>query len=315
MLRVVYVAGWLRSGSTLLCQSLGSAPDTVSLGEVSGVWRAAALNHPCSCGEAITSCSIWGPALDHVRETTGISMRDLDTVAALATKVLRTRDSARLRRLSAGRPDAIPEGVRRYVTLTGALLNGAARAAGVSTVVDSSKLPPGFLTLRLRPDIEVDVVHLVRDPRAVVNSERKRWPQPAVAAALLPPIRSTTRSALYWSAANLAVQHYATAASSYRVLRYEDFTASPDACLSRLCSDLRLPEPLQSVERGTRSAGHLAVGNPSRFRAASDRISMDQRWEAELPWTDRVVVAAVSLPVHSWLTSRGRRRGGQVVRA
>lgn len=311
MLRVVYIAGWLRSGTTLVCQSLGSVPGAVALGEVSGVWAAASRNEPCSCGFAIKTCPVWGPALDSVRVECGVGASDLDSVAALATHVLRTRDSHRLRRL--GRYDSgadRPSSVRRYVELTGTLLRGAARAAGVSTVVDSSKLPPGFLTLGLDPGIKVDVVHLIRDPRAVVNSERRTATRTDVDPALLPPVRSALKSALLWSAANLAVRLHGSAAASYRVLRYEDFAAAPDANLSALCIQLGLARPVRSIGQGTGGLGHLAVGNPSRFHGSAQPITEDRAWEGQLPWAERALVTAVSRPVHSLLTISGHGGDG-----
>ncbi|MDQ3324746.1 MAG: sulfotransferase, partial [Actinomycetota bacterium] len=66
MLQIVYVGGWMRSGTTLLCQALGSSPGALALGEVSGVWRAAELGRSCSCGQSITECAVWGAALDSV---------------------------------------------------------------------------------------------------------------------------------------------------------------------------------------------------------------------------------------------------------
>lgn len=302
MPRVVYVAGWLRSGSTLLCQSLGSVPGTLALGEVSGVWKAAALDQPCSCGDPIRTCAVWGPALAAVRDAFGVAMPDLEAVAALAKRVLRTRDSRRLGLLAAQPRSAWPGPVARYVELTGKLLQGAADAAGVTTLVDSSKLPPGFLALQLHGDIEVDVVHLIRDPRAVVNAERRRDVQPDVDPALVPPVRAAPKSAAYWSAANLAVRSFGRQARSYQVLRYEDFAATPDACLARLSSDLGLGALAESIESGGRRAGHLAVGNPSRFVRASQVIREDRSWQGELPWRDLAVVAVLSRPVYALLT-------------
>ena len=49
--RVVYVLGWYRSGTTLLGNLLGQLPGFVSVGELQALWHA--LSHPeslCGCG-------------------------------------------------------------------------------------------------------------------------------------------------------------------------------------------------------------------------------------------------------------------------
>ncbi|MBA2768251.1 MAG: hypothetical protein H0U35_03825 [Sporichthyaceae bacterium] len=157
------------------------------------------------------------------------------------------------------------------------------------------------MTLRLHPDVRVDVVHLIRDPRAVVNSERRSRARPGVDPALLPPVRPALKSALYWSAANIAIRRYARSAASYRVVCYEDFTATPDACLSLLSTGLGLARP-RLIEQDTGASGHLAVGNPSRFRTSAQAITEDRSWQTQLPWADRALVTALSRPVHFWLT-------------
>ena len=60
---VLYIAGMLRSGSTLLAASLASAPGAVTIGESSMLWNAIEKGKLCTCGQQVTDCPFWHPIL------------------------------------------------------------------------------------------------------------------------------------------------------------------------------------------------------------------------------------------------------------
>ena len=58
--KVLYIAGWGRSGSTILTNLLGQVPGFFSGGELRYLWeRNLAGGHECGCGEAFLDCKIW----------------------------------------------------------------------------------------------------------------------------------------------------------------------------------------------------------------------------------------------------------------
>jgi len=310
-IRVVYIGGWLRSGSTLLCQSLGCFPGAVALGEVAGIWGAAARGEPCSCGRRVTDCEVWSHALACVK-TTCAKNASYSELSDLAARVLRTRHASRLGHLDACQKGAWPADVRRYVTVLGTLLKGVAEVTGAYTLIDSSKLPPGFLTTRLSPAVTVDLVHILRDPRAVANSERKSQLALRRGSELpAPPKRSAAKSAIYWSGFNLTLRWYARYARSYAILDYEDLVNRPRECLTALADHLGLPDSDASLRDGIVHPGHLAVGNPSRFSSPSDGYrGADLSWRTELPLHERVIVTLATLGINRCLKSSLRPRVG-----
>lgn len=50
VIRIIYIAGYDRSGSTVLALLPGQAPGVVSLGEVGGLHRALREERRCMCG-------------------------------------------------------------------------------------------------------------------------------------------------------------------------------------------------------------------------------------------------------------------------
>lgn len=58
--RLLYLAGIGRSGSTLLERLLGEVPGVCSLGEVTHLWRRGVLrNERCGCGTPFLDCPFW----------------------------------------------------------------------------------------------------------------------------------------------------------------------------------------------------------------------------------------------------------------
>ena len=59
-LRVVFIGGQGRSGSTLLERALGQLPDVVSVGETVHLWdRGLRDNELCGCGQPFSACPFW----------------------------------------------------------------------------------------------------------------------------------------------------------------------------------------------------------------------------------------------------------------
>lgn len=304
-MRIVYIAGWLRSGTTLLSRLLGSLSDATAIGELSGVWEAAGRDDLCSCGARVLSCPAWGPAFRAVEEQHGLSLAGFPDFARLTRSVLRTRRMRELRRLRHTAPETWPQDVRTYVGVIGTLLSALSAATGSEILIDSSKLPPGLLTLTLLNDVRVDVVHIVRDPRAVATSERRSL-RTSLAAPGSPPGRSLLRSSVYWSLGNLAVRWAGSAAASCSVVRYEELAADPDATLRRVHRRIGV-DPCHRA--ASLDPGHLAVGNPSRHAKPATEVRPDLAWTKELSRVERALVMTVTLPARVVLRLGARPSG------
>ena len=62
--RVLYIGGEGRSGSTVLATILGSYPDIVTIGEFRLVWQALKRNLLCGCGTPVLACPFWSQVGD-----------------------------------------------------------------------------------------------------------------------------------------------------------------------------------------------------------------------------------------------------------
>ena len=59
-MKVLYIAGVGRSGSTLLERMLGAVPGSVNTGELNAIFsRVASQDQRCGCGEPFSACAFW----------------------------------------------------------------------------------------------------------------------------------------------------------------------------------------------------------------------------------------------------------------
>lgn len=158
VLPVIYIGGYGRSGSTLLDVLLDAQPGILGVGEVTHLFRFAAEQRECSCGQQFVDCPVWGVALGAVMHP---NRRSLMAAEALTRAV-------------EGRRVASTRHVARYAELWDRLLHVAASTTGARVIVDSSKSTRGsqFRARRLGqiPSLFLHNVHLRRDPAGVIVS-------------------------------------------------------------------------------------------------------------------------------------------------
>ena len=305
--RVVYVGSWGRSGSTLCDLLLGRLPGFVSVGELRFLWeRGLELSQRCGCGQPVPDCPFWREVL-----ATAFPDGGAGDVVALWRRV----DG--LRRLPWLAGPWRPAGYRRDVAAFRdvlARLYAAVRAvSGAETVVDSSKYAVYGLLLAGAPGIDLRVLHLVRDSRAVAYSwtRRKRLPEIAEEARYMPR-KGPWRSATWWGIENLALHLLRGAAASSSLLRYEELTADPRAALATALAALGLSSDLGALGEGPIMLGenHTVAGNPMRFQRGAIDVRPDLEWRARIRPSARRLVTGLTWPLLLTYGFRLRAKSG-----
>jgi hypothetical protein len=294
---VLFVAGAARSGSTLLDRAIGMRDGFCSLGELQFIWqRSFGENQLCGCGQPFHDCEFWREVSYAAFDS---APADVDELAALTLKAEVDRKH-RIPSLVLNAPGAMRRALRDYGELIERLYGAILDVAKARVIVDSSKDPRHGLALSRLDCIELHVVHLIRDPRAVAFSWGRRRQRPEIHWQQQEMARQPVRAAAArWTTHNAVVELLCATADRHHRLRYEDFVADPQGAVSQIL------EPYESA--GATVAGspgeimlepsHSVSGNPMRFDSGSLRVKIDDEWRAAMSLRDRVEVTSFTWPL------------------
>ena len=299
MVRVLYIAGSGRSGSTIVDNVLGQVEGLVSVGEVRFLWERGVLaDRLCGCGEPFSTCAFWQPVMASMREraTSPIDAGRMATLLARGTRARHVPWLLRARR----NHSSVSSRLGDLPDVLGALYAAIAERSGARVIVDSSKLPPYGELLRHVPGVDVSYVHLVRDPRATAYSWSRAKPLPARDGGMMQR-QSPSKSAALWTLWNATAEGlWARKRERYLRIRYEDVIAEPRAAFTRMLAlvgeeagDLPFVTD-HGVELRTT---HGVAGNPSRFTTGTVELRADTEWRDRMRARDRVIVHAISWPL------------------
>lgn len=276
-LTYVYLLSAAHSGSTLLACLLGSHSDISSVGEFGSTFNP---DLKCSCGKSFAECCFWNdlrkrasaagfdfqigrPEINLEPSGSGGFFEDLFYYRFHWQWLNRLREV--LYRVGSSLPRRADMAVDKSIWLA----RDICRHEQSHTFVDTGKNPYQIGFLAKRNDIDLKVIALVRDGRAVMNSmiEKEGWaPQQAIDSWL-------------WANRQLNMAVKGLPEDKVFHLRLEKFCEQPDQILKQL---LRFcngddQESLDAYIPGNR---HV-IGNGMRLRF-DGKIKLDAKWLTSL---------------------------------
>jgi hypothetical protein len=320
--RVIYLGGLGRSGSTLLERLLGELPGVCASGEIVHLWRrCVAENERCGCGLEFSACDVWKQVGKEAFG--GWDKVDTGRIGHLKDSVDRTRMIPRLFRRDdqsersglAQRmllPWRLRSDLAEYSGYYQRVYRAMADVSGCSALVDSSKHASLAFCLSGRSDIDLRVIHVVRDSRAVAYSWTTKVARPEASGSgpestgSYMTTYSPAKAAAHWNAQNGALELLARLGTPVLRVRYEDLVQAPEQTLRRAATfagvpagELRVPflheegdEPYAEL-----TTAHTASGNPMRFATGRLPIRGDDRWRSAMPDSQRRMVTALTFPL------------------
>lgn len=298
-MKVLYIAGWGRSGSTILDNILGQVKGVFSLGELRYVWDRGCLeNRLCSCNAPFRNCEVW-------KEIVSRAFGGFDSADAYRMLVLRDRCDHARNLVLGRRMDSGP--FRTYRSALHRLYDAISVVSGAELIVDSSKAPTHGRLLQDLPGLDVHVLHLIRDPRAVAYSWQRKIATGDRAGKYMARF-GPVRASLMWVVMQLAAEKLAgPKPHQYRRLLYEDLVAKPRETLEGIlaAANMRGSQlPLVDERTVTLSPVHGFSGNPSRFKRGAITLQADNEWLENMRPAQRMVVGLITSPL---LTRYGYR--------
>lgn len=298
--KVLFVGGMPRSGSTLFDLMVGQLPGHCDVGELFYMWQAGLLrDQRCACGAEFTACPFWQQigekafgGWDNVSAAEIMELQDqVDTTPRVPQFVLRRFLPTHAARVS------------RYQEIVTRLYEAIAAVTGAEVVVDSTKRPSTALLLARAPRVDLHVVQVVRDPRGVVNSWSKQVPLPENAGARSylkrRPMRQIVRR---YVTVNLMTEALRLLRVPVMRVRYEDLVSQPVEAMQavlRLVGMEPTPEATSFVgpDGLQTGASHAIAGGRVRMQSGTLALRVDEKWRRELPRWKQVVTVAFTWPL------------------
>lgn len=294
MKKIIFIASDVRSGSTLLDNLISNHPAIRSVGEmtqltshlnkgrigVSWDWR-------CTCGSQLDECPVWGAVSRKYEQEYARPLASVDTRPDPKVQAWGYRLKSYLSFFMPG--DKMKKGLTRqayqseflkeYGSELIRILEKFCSVSRCEIVVDSSKTAEYFLCLReaCPPDVELKLIHLVRDGRAVLFSKKKRaekYKEYGLEFKLLPSIRG-------WWFINRQLAAVKALLDPVDVLdvRYEDLCRDLNTEMQRI-SDFAGISFCREMLYLTNMDKHNIGGTSHRLSWSSDTsITLDERWK------------------------------------
>lgn len=277
-MKIAYIVGLGRSGSTLLDLMLNAHSQVCTVGEAKDLWSKAHVKKRirqkprgyfthgsrCTCqAETIWNCPFWVSVNEHLNQLAGLSLTDLE---------IESNDFSRFHRDNLHFFRAVSE------------------ASNVQVVVDSSKGLRRLKKLMKIPEIDVVPIHIVRNAKGRTNSVRKNR------------YKIYTPSIHYSYNAFRLFCHLLL--SQHAMVRYEYLVTHPQYQLQHVMSHLDLPfEPTQL--RWAEHEAHNLSGN-SMNRNNDSTLKIDDSWKYQLTSFQQQMVQIISAPGNAlnWLKEK-----------
>ncbi len=306
--RVLFIGGLGRSGTTLIEKLVNEAPETFAVGETVHLWeRGVRDQERCGCAERFAECSHW-PEVGRLAFG-GWDALNLRRAIDLRWSVDRSRRLPQIMAVHRGRTSLQADQLE-YLDFMRKVLLASAEHSGADVLLDSSKHLSTAALLALDPELDVRVLHVVRDPRGVAYSWTKAVERPETDGEMMPTYRPS-RTALRWVTDNRGFDALAKAGVPTLQLRYEDFLADPVASLQAIgelagIESLADPTGLSFLDTSNdpvtaklSTPMHSVAGNPLRFGADDITLRLDDAWRTKLDPKARKTVTRITRPALS----------------
>jgi hypothetical protein len=290
--KIVAISGSGRTGSTLLSLLLSQHRSILNLGQLRDLWGAWSIDAPCTCGHPLSRCPVYSVVIP---ETFGTSPAEGVHEMRRSLKEF-FRDAADVRDWSS--TDAVGRLATRhagFIARLDSVLDALQRVTGASDFVDASKSPEMALALGLTDGTDLRVLNLVRDPRAIAVSWRKRRGQ-ALAG---------WEFSRVWAKRQQALSRWSKALGERFIeVRYEAFAADARATVERIEAWAGLASSAGTFETKDRAAiswSHQHLYPPANERILAERaaivtIAPAEEWRDRRYWFQHVLALLATHP-------------------
>jgi hypothetical protein len=298
-IKLLYIGGFGRSGSTLLDMVLAKLPGYFPVGEMKWIWlRCFEQNQMTAEGCLFRESPFWNEVVQ--KTFGGFDKVDLKRIDKLRNETERLRHIPQLAN-PARRTAEFKEHFKQYSDILERMYGAIQETSGARVIIDSSKHPSYGFALNSVPNLDVYMLHLVRDSRAAAYSWQRQKVRPEIHwQKQYMPRFGIWRSSRNWMSNNIATGMFKNHNPHYLFMRYEDFVKAPQENLNKITAFLGdssastdfikdgtfEPTPIKSI-----------AGNPVRFEKKEIVIRPDAEWQSKMPKAQQLMVTAITAPL------------------
>jgi hypothetical protein len=186
--------------------------------------------------------------------------------------------------------------LQEYLGHTARLYRAIPAATGSRVIVDSSKFASYGVLLGLVPDIDLYILHIIRDSKAVAYSWNSRKPSPGNTLGTIHPAKSPLLWDIWNQSTEIIGRRYK---GKFLRVRFEDFILRPRPILENILSMMGEEIPALSFlsDGAVRlNCTHTINGNSSRFITGEVELNPEERWKCDLNLFSRIRVDGITRP-------------------
>jgi len=233
-IKLLYIAGTGRNGSTLLERILTEIPGVFAAGELGRVTRYN-KSKTCLCGEKLTVCPIWQAVSKEID-----SQIDEERFTQLDLKYSNLKGINLLKLLTNQKELKLSSDFQQYLHMLEIKYKAIHKHKSGQIITDSTIDSLYGYYLSLIPSIDLYILHLIRDPRGVSYSWQRLKFSSSTAKKSWTPQISPLKTALSWLKRNIFLEFMFARTKKYLQISYEDLVENPSAVVKEIANLLNL---------------------------------------------------------------------------
>jgi hypothetical protein len=290
-IKIIYIAGYSRSGTTLVDNVLGQIPGFFTIGEGWYIWRRGLL-HNCYCGCRLRfrKCQFWNrvfqEAFTDIDNPEARKMADyFRPISKYQLEMLLNKHSEEL--------SQVTKNIEKFY-------RAVSKVSKCNVIIDSSKWASYGRLLSTISSFDVRQIYMVRDPRGVAFSwKRKKKYEPFADSDFYYKRYNVFRSAAEWLIWNTSIEFLRKLdKQKYYFFRYEDFVKVSHKEIKKILEFAGESERKIPIKNGRIVLGknHCIAGSPLRFRRGETEIKFDDEWKEKMNWINKTIMTFLTLP-------------------
>jgi len=298
--KVIYIVGTGRSGSTILEELLATHKDIFNAGELIHTWeRGFEKNYLCGCGRLCWDCPIWGDIKKDLEQRLGNGYITQIKNAFKTVNRFRYFFPLLLKGFRSEKMESLLLIQNFFLELYLSIQKNTQK----TIIVDSSKSPVLLFILSLDHRIDLHIIHIVRDPRGVTYSNLKRKYK-KIKPDIEVPMHSSglVESSILWMVTNFYIEilKFFLKNKRFITVRYEDFALHPARTITNIFLSFGINQDncanfdednLHLMEN------HTISGNPVRFNKGRIKIYLDEQWKSNMSFLKKHFVTLSTFPL------------------